>query len=197
MSPTDGSWEVETLPAGELLSEHREVPEEFEWAYLRWAEGSRAESGAAVIHALPPGDYYLVRSEVEPVRAHRVLIGNEWVLSPANTRVLLDEKPLYAMLIGPEPYRPPVTTHPLIAMMALNYTGYSGSQHGALFFDAVARAEEPPDPSGELVYVIPAAGEFVVDVVGQFSAENSVINKAAWRDTGAHQLAKAFDSSWL
>jgi len=53
------------LPDGRLLPAHRSVPEHLEWAYLTWAEGSRAESGVSVLQSLPPGDYLLVRSSLD------------------------------------------------------------------------------------------------------------------------------------
>jgi hypothetical protein len=194
MSPDD-AWDLETLPQGRLLPAGSPVPEQFEWSYLTWADGSRAESGAAVLQALPPGRYLLVRSGLEPQPAPRVLLGNEWVPSPPNTRVLLDKRPFYAMLTGPDSGRPPVTVHPLVALIALNYVGDS-HVHAALFFDgATPEQTTAPAAAGDLVLVIPVTGELVVDTMAEFSAELSARAKATWRDTGARQLATVL-ASW-
>ncbi|WP_394824460.1 hypothetical protein [Pendulispora albinea] len=192
MAPDDG-WELETLPSGGLLPA-RPVPEDFEWAYLTWAEGSRAEAGAAVLHALPPGRYLLVRSSLEPRRGASVLLGNERVPSPANTRVLVDAGSFYAMLVGPESDAPPRTTHPLVGLVALNYTG-GPFVHGALFFDALAREaseenEAAPDAPGDRVLVIPRTGELLIDALAEFSKDRTERDKSAWRDTRAHELAR-------
>ncbi|WP_394834782.1 hypothetical protein LVJ94_50630 [Pendulispora rubella] len=187
MSPDDG-WTMETLPGGRLLSAGT-LPESLEWAYLQWAEGSRAESGAGVLQALPPGEYLLARSNLAPRRAPQVLLGNERVPSPANTLVLHDGQPFFAMLIGPDAAAPPRTTHPLIGLVALNYVGES-HWTGALFFDTLA-PEEPPTRDGDLVLVIPRTGELVLDAMASFSTEaRRTRDLATWRDTGAYQLAK-------
>jgi hypothetical protein len=47
------------------------------------------------------------------------------------------------------------------------------------------------------VLVIPITGEFVIHATAAFSADDSASEKATWRDTGAHKLAKLLDSSWM
>ena len=182
MSPDDG-WEVETLPGG--APPLAPAPEGLEWAYLTWAEHSRAESGAEILAALPPGRYLLARSDREPQPADRVLLGNEWVPSRPNQRVLYDEPPFYGLVIGPDPDRPPATTAPLVGLVALNYTGGS-AVHATLYFTG-----DPTEAAtGDLVLVIPVTGELVVDAMAEFSAERSEQDRQAWRDTGAHALAR-------
>ncbi|WP_394845372.1 hypothetical protein LZC95_51120 [Pendulispora brunnea] len=188
MSPDEG-WAMETLPGGRLLSAPSALPESLEWAYLQWAEGSRAESGAGILQALPPGEYLLARSNLEARRAPQVLLGNERIPSPANTLVVLDRQPFFSMLIGPDGGAPPRTTHPLIGLVALNYVGES-HWTGALFFDSLT-PEEAPRREGDLVLVIPRTGELVIDALASFSSEaHRTRDQATWRDTGARQLAK-------
>jgi len=140
LSPDD-AWEVETLTSGELLSAHRSVPERFESTYFAWAEGSRAESGAALLDALPPGSYLVVRSSIEPHRQPSVILGNERVPNPpANMLVQLEEGPFYGLVLGPDAMHAPITTHPLVSLIAINYVGRS-YLHGAFFFDCLAREE--------------------------------------------------------
>jgi len=178
----DDSWEVETLPSGRLLSARRPMPEDLEWTYLTWAEGSRAESGASVLYALPPGRYLLVRSRIEPRRTPTVMLGNEIVSNPpANMRGLLDKRPFYAMVLGPESANPPVTMHPLVGIVGLNYNG-SSRMNGALFFDCVAseghktREERGAAPLGDLVLVIPVAGELVIALwVGTYALISGIL----------------------
>lgn len=190
MVPDDG-WELETLPSGRLLSERRPVPEQFEWAYLTWAEHSRAQSGAAVLHALPPGRYLVVRPGVEPRREQRVLLGNESVPSLENMLVLYDKRPFYGLVIGAESDRPPVTTHPLVGLVALSYVG-GRSVQAALFFDCLAREGSRPLPgaTNDLVLVLPVTGELVIDGSAQYQ-DGSTEDQDRWRDTGALQLARA------
>src|SRR6185295_10999308 len=101
--------------------------------------------------------------------------------SNPNTRVVLDRDPFYAMAVGPSPDLPPDTTHPLLALVGLNYVG-APSVHGALFFDCLTPSGVVA-PEGDLVYVIPLTGEFVVDALEGFSAENTARDKAAWQET--------------
>jgi len=201
MSPDD-AWEIETLPDGRLLPAHRSVPEHLEWAYLTWAEGSRAESGVSVLQSLPPGDYLLVRSSLESRRPASVLLGNERVPNPpANMLLLLDEEPFYGMVLGPESDNPPQTSHPLVGLVALNYIG-SSRLHAALFFDCLARearhesgASPPPASSGDLVLVVPVTGELVIDAMAAYSTKEDVMrDKDDWRRRLASRLAGALSA---
>ncbi len=195
MSPDD-AWEIETLPDGRLLPARPAVPEQLEWAYLTWAEGSRAESGVSVLQSLPPGDYLLVRSSIEPRRRASVLLGNERVPNPpANMLTLFDEEPFYGMVLGPEADNPPQTTHPLVGLVALNYIG-SSRVHAALFFDCLARESRPaPPPSGDLVLVVPVTGELVIDAMAAYSTKEDVMrNEDEWRRRLAPRLAGALSA---
>jgi len=157
-------------------------------------EGSRAEAGSAVLYALPPGRYLLVRSSIEPRWKDSVLLGNEYMPNPPpNIPFLLDQRPFYGMVLGPETASPPVTTHPLVGLIALNYNG-SSSRQGALFFDCLARDGNVTraKASGDLVLVIPKTGELVIDALAAYSTEERTTrDKNVWRDRGADQLAKA------
>ena len=97
-----------------------------------------------MLAALPAGRYLLAGSRLPARRAARVLLGNEWMPQP---RELLDAPPHHAMLVGPHADRPPATAHPLVGLVAPNYTGGS-SPHGVLFFD-VAGARRPKHPRRE------------------------------------------------
>jgi hypothetical protein len=184
----DEGWEFETLPAGYLVPDDVPVPDDFEWAYLRWAEGTRAEEGIQVLAALPPGQYLLVRSSLEPVRTERVLLGHESVPSPANTAVVLDARPHYAMVLGAHSDRPPATDRPLIGFVALDYVA-AAHLTGVLFLDGLDRPGVE-GASGDLVLVVPVTGELVIDAMANYRADDPA-SLIAWRDAGAQQLAAA------
>lgn len=183
LAPDDG-WELDTLVRGDLTAE-RPVPEDVEWAYLTWAEGTRAEGGAGVLAALPSGRYLLARSSLTPRRSATVLLGNEHVPSPANIHELLFTRPHYAAVVGADGDRPPSTTHPLVGLVALNYAGAT-SPHGVLFFDCRGGQGQA---TGDLVLVVPMTGELVIDALAQYSDDSSA--RDAWRDSGARRLADA------
>ena len=190
LSPDD-AWELETLPTGKLLSAKRTVPEELEWAYLTWAEGTRAESGAAVLWALPPGRYLLVRSGRALRAEPQVLLGNERVAAPANARVLIDERPFYGLALGHHPAAAPGTASPLLGVAVLNYVG-SWTMSGVLFFDCVPRqGDAVAEPSGDLVLVVPAQGDLVIDALAEFSAKHSAQSMDDWARGGALRFAEA------
>jgi len=185
----DDEWTLDTLPAGDLIAADHPVPNDIEWEYLRWADGSRAESGIQTLLSLPAGRYLLVRSSLQPRRTELVLLGNGYESSPPNTVVLRERRPYYAMVIGPHPDRPPATDRPLIGFIALNYVGDS-VMHGALFFDCLD-SEGKESAGGELVLVIPVTGELVMDALARFSAEDSARDLKRWSETGARELAAA------
>jgi hypothetical protein len=187
-SPDDG-WSLETLGSGTLLARDAPVPESLEWRYLTWAEGTRAEAGAALLGALPPGRYLLARATVEPRREAAILLGNEWVPSPENARVLLDRRPHYAALLGPSASAPPPTDQPLLGLVVLNYVGDSVVDAG-LFF-AGAEPRPGPAPAGDLVLVVPVEGELLIDALAGFSSESEERARARWKAQGARGLAVA------
>jgi hypothetical protein len=192
VAPDEG-WELQTLPDGSLVAADDPVPEEFEWAYLRWAEGTRAESGIAVLLALPPGRYLLVQSALKPRRTDRVLLGNGYEDSPPNAAQLLHGQQFYAVIVGAHPDRPPATNRPLVGFVVVNYTGQSRPS-GALFFDCVDSSSydsTPDEAADDLMLVVPVTGELVVDAMARFSAAASAQDLERWRQTGARQLADA------
>ena len=186
---TDDAWQIEVAPTGALLERRRAAPEDLEWRYMSWAEGSRAEGDAGLLGALPDGRYLLVRSSAEARRTPSVLLGNEWVPSPPNARTLLDAAPHYAAVFGAQPDAPPDLAQPLLSVAVLNYVG--DSVMDALLFFPCTEPRSSPAPAGDAVLVVPTQGQLVLDAVERFSAQDSVRSRARWRDGGARRFAEA------
>jgi hypothetical protein len=186
---TDDAWQIDVEPTGALLSRQRSAPEDLEWRYMSWAEGSLAEADAALLGALPDGRYLLVRSGVAPRRAASVLLGNEWVPSPPNARALLDAQPHYAAVFGARSDAPPDLAQPLFAVAVLNYVG--DSVMDALLFFPCAEPRAGAAATGDSVLVVPLQGQLVVDAVQRFSEADSARSRARWRDGGARRFAEA------
>jgi hypothetical protein len=186
----DTGWEIDTIARGEAPGRPDPVPEDAEWAYLLWAEGTRAERGCAALCALPTGRYLLVRSSIEPRPADWVDHGgNDGTRGRPNTLRLLDRRPYFATVIGAADTDPPVLDQPLVGLVVLNYTG-NPDAHGANFFAGPApRADAGGE--GDLVLVVPVTGELVVDAAERFSAADSARARRMWRDAGARSFADA------
>ena len=128
------------------------APEDLEWAYLTWADGSRAENGFDALLALPTGRYRLMRSSVEPERPEQVLFGNGRVRRAPSIECLLDVPGLYATAWSADG-GPPTYDRPLVGIVTPDCTGY-GATRAALFLDCVLSAGTGRT-SGDLVLVIP------------------------------------------
>lgn len=148
----DHVWRVETLPGGRLLEPRGPAPEDLEWSYLTWADGSRGEDGFDALLALPPGRYRLVRSAVAPGRTDRILLGNDRVPRPPAFECLLDEQSLYAVAWSADA-GPPRYDRPLVGVVTPDGTGH-GDIRSALFLDCVGSAGSGRT-GGDLVLVIP------------------------------------------
>jgi hypothetical protein len=187
----DDEWDLQTLPSGRLPS-HRTPPEAVEWAYLQWAEGTRAQHTFGALAALPSGRYLVVRSELTPHSA-RLRLGNEHLHPPDNVLNLLDQRNRSAAAIGPRPDQPPNLTQPLVALTLLNSTGASNTP-SLLFFPTTDQSPLGP-PAGDLVLVLPVTGELVLDTMTRFSTETPTPDQRAWSTTGAEQFAALLKGS--
>jgi hypothetical protein len=190
-------WELETLPPGRSADEPL-VPEELEWQYLEWAEGSRAENGFSTLPTLPTGRYYVVRSDLNPRREKQVLLGNGRLPTPDNMLTLLDRTGSCALAIGARPGEPPALAQPLLGLAVVNYT-IAANDNGILFFavpdpDSPQRAPEPA-AVGDLVLVVPVTGELVLDTRARWDPNRPTESQLAWTRTGALEFARLLKGS--
>jgi hypothetical protein len=157
-SPDDG-WRIELAPNGALVD--------------------------ALLDMLPAGSYFVVRSPRRPIDAPKILLGNEWVEPQANLRVLHDDSPVYALVVGAERDAPPALNQPLLGIPILNYVGESW-MHGVWFLQLAASVT--PDPGGDLVLIIPTTGELVLDNLGFLVPDDEA--RVRWRDSEAEAFAR-------
>lgn len=181
-SPDDG-WEIVPRPLGRLVEElwiddpHNDLEERC----AAWASGSRATRGHGLLGLLPLGTYLLVRSPRRPIETGRILLGNKFVAARPSMRVLRDDKPVYALVTGPQPRSSPSLDQPLLGLVVLNYVGDSW-MHGVLFFEFAAPVADASVGDGELLLIIPVEGEMIFDNMGFFSAADEEVSRMRWRD---------------
>jgi hypothetical protein len=177
-SPDDG-WVIAPQPNGRLLDENGGTPTALT-GYAAWAAGSCALHGNSLIDQLPNGRYLVVRSPRRPIAAERVLLGNEFVEAPPNVQVLQDQPPVYACVIGAQSDSPPDLSQPLLGLAILNYVGESW-MHGVVFFQLSASGDVGGD-GRDIVLVIPADGELVIDNLGLVSPDGGNGARSRWSD---------------
>jgi len=183
----DDDWELETFgPTADSV-----VPEEVELRYLEWAEGTCAENGFSALAALPTGRYYVVRSELIPSHGASARIGNGSVARPENVLTLLESHDRTALAVGATPGKPPDLAQPLIGTALLHYS-VSGNDNGVLFF---APAQPTVPTTGDLVLVLPVAGELVLDTRWRWTDQRPTEAELTWSRSGALEFAKILKGS--
>ncbi|MFO0604567.1 MAG: hypothetical protein U0324_15400 [Polyangiales bacterium] len=157
----------------------------------RWF-GPAGAAAEAVVGALPPGEYLLLKSRRRPHATPFVYFGNQRSVAPPYAKTIRDERPFYAYLI--EAAANACVVHPRVAVgvSILNYFGNSRVQ-GTLFFSDLDSFDLPaPGDLDHTVLVLPLRGSLVLDNLGTFSVEEEVVSRERWADSQAWQLA-----AWL
>jgi len=178
---------VQRLPNGRTVAAEASVPDSIEDAYSQWTQGTAVSYGDGVIGCLPSGSYYLVRSELRPLDANRLLLGNIAVARPPEVAVLWDKLTgieykenqapgLFAAVFGTEAGVMPELSQPLLGTGILNFTGQRYfAPHGEIFsncglwfFPFSSRiGDDHPEQHKDPVLIIPE-DTFIIDARGPY-----------------------------
>lgn len=151
-----------------------------------WLPAEHRDAGLALAANLPAGQYWWLRSRVEPYEPATVLMGNELVARDPHVLELARSDEYYAAIIGQHRGRSPVLDQPLLGVPVLNYAG-TEAMNAVLFFPC---SRSDGAPRSERVLVIPASGGLILDNLGRFSEENRQRSLAKWSAVGARKLAE-------
>ncbi len=177
----DAGWRFEPRTSGLDVPDTWSPRDETERLLADWLAGTSATRGRSVFRALPRGRYRLVRCRRPVLAPAKVLMGNDLVPRPANVRVLRQEEPLFAGIVGAAASEPPCLDQPLVGLAVLNYVG-AFSWQGLVFFPPAAHLSPATEPGGDLVLVIPLEGELVIDNLGGLNAEWERISLERWQE---------------
>jgi hypothetical protein len=197
----DDGWDVRSIASGRGVESQSFVGEEVGEAFASWRTGSRVASGSAVLHYLPAGSYLLVRSGLTPAQGEWLDIGNDCVKATPSMRDLVRNGPVDAVLVGAPLHQPPRLDVPLIGIPILNHSGVSfaaGSdaphQHGIVFLPFALGDGVTRSGTGDLILVIPADGELIIDNLGTFDADDERESRHRWKEEFLPAFAESCSS---
>ncbi len=179
-NPDDG-WRFEPREQARDVPDSWSPGGDMEQDLARWARGSAAVRGLSVLTDLPRGRYLLLRCSRSPGAPEKVLMGNDLIPRPPNVRVLRQEEPIFAGIVGAAAGQPPCLDQPLLGLAVLNYVG-SFSWQGLLFFPPAAHRPSGVQARGPLLLVVPLDGELVLDNMAGFNPEWERTSLGRWRE---------------
>jgi hypothetical protein len=161
----------------------------FDGAVADWMPAHARDDVAAIVRHLPPGEYWIVRSQKGLGEPGRALMGNEWLDVDMSIRQLHDSGRYYVLVVGATLGANPSLGRPLLGVTVLNYNGQETRQGLWLLAPLAPREESAEVESDVALFIIPVSGPLVLDHLEKFSAEDSARCRKHWAEKGAGDLA--------
>lgn len=153
--------DVEVTPGPATAADLGPADEELAQVFDEWAAGSRCVGGAALLSALPAGEYLLIRSGWVPTPAGLVPLGDGWVERGVDHELLTDDDETHAVVVSAIQNEPPTYGGPLLGLLYAHPTMLG--RDGAPIFLAGLAGDGDARGAGDLILVLPCSGPLVLD----------------------------------